>query len=131
MEDKEEKHGLLDLSPSKAKRATEATEFLSSLPGPSGAGTKSTLPQSSSRQKATTSSSALSHSQSQTHIPVSESEKHQLQNAGLGSKDITLCLDASYDESQAEIIDAFPQLSDGGGYRSLKGTANSNLNTIV
>ena len=67
MEDEEGKRGLLDLSPSKAERAREAIDFLSSLPGPSNA-SKKTLPQRSSSQKASTSSRALSCSQSESAV---------------------------------------------------------------
>ena len=71
------------------------------------------------------------HCTGQSHIPASENEKDELRSAGLGSKDITLCIDANYEEFQAAILDTFPRLKDGGGYRFLKGNITTLTITVI
>ena len=63
--------------------------------------------------------------QGQNHPPLCEADKDELFAASLGEKEIDL--DASSEEFQEILLQAFPQLGEGGGYQFLKCLPNSRL----
>lgn len=69
----------------------------------------------------------LAH-QGQNRPPLCEADKDELFAAGLGEKEIEIDdLDASSEEFQEILLQAFPQLAEGGGYQFLKCLPNSRL----
>jgi len=62
----------------------------------------------------------------QEKVPLREKEKDELFVAGLGEKEVEFDdLEASAEEFQEVIFNAFPQLRDGGGYQFLRCIPNS------
>lgn len=58
----------------------------------------------------------------QERIPTTEGEKEELYRAGLGEKEITFeDVEMGREEFHESILDAFPRLKEGGGFRFLKG----------
>lgn len=62
----------------------------------------------------------------QSRIPMSDFEKDQLLEAGLGEKEIEFfSLDMEFDEVREVLLEEFPRLKDGGGFLLMKGVPNS------
>lgn len=58
----------------------------------------------------------------QDRIPTTDHEKDELYRAGLGEKEISFeDLDISEVEFREAILETFPKLTAGGGFRFLKG----------
>ena len=57
----------------------------------------------------------------QTKIPTTEFQKDELEDAGLGEKELCLDLDLSQEGFRDAILEVFPRLEAGGGFRFLKG----------
>ena len=59
----------------------------------------------------------------QERIPTTEFDKEKLYQAGLGEKEVVFDdLDLSEEDFKEVILQAFPRLRAGGGFRFLKGT---------
>jgi hypothetical protein len=57
---------------------------------------------------------------------MSDFEKDQLLEAGLGEKEVELfALDMTFEEVKEVLVEEFPHLKDGGGFQFLKGVPNS------
>lgn len=62
----------------------------------------------------------------QSQLPITEKDKNELFEAGLGEKEIEFeQLDVSPEQFRKIIVDSFPQLEDAGGYQFYKCIPNS------
>lgn len=69
----------------------------------------------------------LAHTDQQ-RIPLSDYEKDQLLEAGLGEREVEFYYqDMSFEDVKSVLFDAFPRLRDGGGFQFFKCAANKRI----